>query len=108
MTEVPTQTEQGPGAKPPKSRIFAVFSVGVVVLVLIGVFLMFQRKAQYHALAKETETSTVLTVAVIKPLAEAGSENLILPGTLQAYVESRYTPEPAAICESGTTISDRA
>ncbi len=88
MTDVSAATSQAPGEQPAKSRIFAVFIVLVIVLVLIGIFLLFQRKAQFRALANETETSTVPTVAVIKPLAEAGSENLILPGTLQAYVES--------------------
>jgi RND family efflux transporter MFP subunit len=88
MTDVSTSAGKEPGEQPAKSRIFVVFFAGVIALVLIGVFLMFQRKAQFQALAKETETSTIPTVAVIKPLAEAGSENLILPGTLQAYIES--------------------
>jgi RND family efflux transporter MFP subunit len=84
MTEVSPQSEK-PGKKSP---LFLVFFLFVVVLVLIGVFLMFQRRAQYHALAKETEAAAVSTVAVIHPAAENGDENLVLPGTLQAYVES--------------------
>jgi len=50
--------------------------------------LLFQRRAQYQALAKETEAAAIPTVAVIHPSVEAGDENLVLPGTLQAYVES--------------------
>jgi RND family efflux transporter MFP subunit len=88
MTDVDTRTGQDPAERPPKSRVFLVFFACVIVLVIVAVFLMFQRKSQFQALAKETEISTVPTVAVIKPLAEAGSENLVLPGTLQAYVES--------------------
>jgi RND family efflux transporter MFP subunit len=88
MSEVSTQTGQAPEDRQPKSHIFLVFIVLVIILVIVGVFMLFQRRAQFQALAKETETSTVPTVAVIKPIAEAGSENLTLPGTLQAYVES--------------------
>jgi RND family efflux transporter MFP subunit len=88
MTDVPSRTAQEPGEKTPKSRIFFAFIVGALVLFLVGVFLMFQRKSEFHALAKETETSTVPTVAVIRLNAEPGNDNLALPGTLQAYVES--------------------
>jgi len=41
-----------------------------------------------RALAKETERETVPTVAVVKPLAEKPDEDLVLPGSLQAYEES--------------------
>ncbi len=89
MTEVPNHPGHDPGAAPAKkSRVFLVFVAIAVVLVLVAVFLMFQRKAQYQALANETEASTIPTVAVVRPVAEAGNENLVLPGTLQAYVES--------------------
>src|SRR5262249_27702407 len=40
------------------------------------------------ALASETERSTVPTVAIVHPLAEKPDEELVLPGTLQAYAES--------------------
>jgi RND family efflux transporter MFP subunit len=60
----------------------------VIALVIVGAFLMFQRRAQYQSLAQETEASAIPTVAVILPTTQPGDENLILPGTLQAYVES--------------------
>lgn len=77
-------------ATPPhkKSRVFLVFLGMAAVLLFIAVLLMIQRKSQYQALANETEASTIPTVAVVRPVAEAGDENLVLPGTLQAYVES--------------------
>ena len=37
---------------------------------------------------KKTEALSIPTVAVIHPARETGVEDLILPGTLQAYVES--------------------
>jgi len=71
-----------------RSPLFTVFFVVVAVLIVVGGLLLFQRRVQYQALAKETETAAIPTVAVIHPSVEAGDENLVLPGTLQAYVES--------------------
>jgi RND family efflux transporter MFP subunit len=88
MSEAPTPTGQDPDARPRKSPVFLIFIAVVVVLLVVGVFLMFQRKSEFQALAKETETSTVPTVAVIHLIAESSDDNLVLPGTLQAYVES--------------------
>ena len=76
----------GPARK--RSPLFTVFFVVVVVLVVVGGLLLFQRRVQYQALANETEAASIPTVAVIHPSVEAGDENLVLPGTLQAYVES--------------------
>ncbi|HXX14423.1 MAG TPA: efflux RND transporter periplasmic adaptor subunit [Candidatus Eremiobacteraceae bacterium] len=71
-----------------KSRLFVVFFVTVVVLVVLGALVMFQRRSQFQALAENTETLAVPTVAIIHPLTESRAEDLVLPGTLQAYVES--------------------
>src|SRR6202047_5331282 len=71
-----------------KSRLF-LFLVGIaVVLVIIGIFTLLQRREQYNALAKETEKVAVPTVAVIHPAVESAQEDLVLPSTLQAYTES--------------------
>jgi RND family efflux transporter MFP subunit len=89
MTAVPTHTEPGStDTSPNRSPIFPVFFIAIAALVIIGAFLMFQRRAQYQTLAKETEISTIPTVAVVRPTTEPGDESLVLPGTLQAYVES--------------------
>jgi RND family efflux transporter MFP subunit len=89
MTAVPTHTEPSSvDSSQKKSPIFPVFFIAIAALVIIGAFLMFQRRAQYRTLAKETEISTIPTVAVIRPTTEPGDESLVLPGTLQAYVES--------------------
>src|SRR3984893_8524212 len=76
------------GAPKRRSSIFLFFLMIAVLLALVGIFLMFQRRSQYEALAKNTETLSVPTVAIIHPITEPGDENLVLPGTLQAYVES--------------------
>src|SRR5467141_5109552 len=71
-----------------KSRLF-LFLVGIaVVLVIIGIFTLLQRREQYNALAKETEKLAIPTVAVIHPTLEPAQEDLVLPSTLQAYTES--------------------
>src|SRR5215475_2972748 len=73
---------------PRKSKLFAALFFVVIALVVVGAFTLLQRKSQYAALAKETETLAIPTVAVIHPAIEPAEEGLVLPGTLQAYVES--------------------
>jgi membrane fusion protein, multidrug efflux system len=46
------------------------------------------RETHERALAKETERSTIPTVAIVHPLAETPDEELVLPGSLQAFEES--------------------
>lgn len=67
-----------------KLTLIAVFSV----LVCAGAIAAVERLLERNALAKETASSTVPTVAVVHPVAEPPDEQLILPGTLQAYEES--------------------
>jgi RND family efflux transporter MFP subunit len=74
--------------RPGRSRLFGALAVVVLALLVIGAFTLLQRRSQYHALAKETETRAVPTVAVIHPVTEAPDEGLVLPGSMQAYVES--------------------
>jgi len=82
------EPEQG-GQRPAKGAgLFKFLIAGVIVLVILGAFTLFQRRAQYHALAEETETLAIPTVAVTHPTAEVAQEDLVLPGTLQSYVES--------------------
>ncbi len=74
--------------QPHKSRLFGLLFIAVIILVVLGAFTLFQRRSQYQALAKETETLAVPTVAVIHPTSEPSEEGLVLPGAMQAYVES--------------------
>ena len=88
--EVREHTDQGHALQAPRerSRLFMVLVVVVILLLVAGGFTLLQRRSQYRALAKETETLAVPTVSVIHPIAEADAEDLVLPSTLQAYVES--------------------
>jgi RND family efflux transporter MFP subunit len=81
----PADQEQ---ARTKGSRIFTILFLVVIVLVILGAFTLFQRHTQYQALAKETETLAIPTVAVIHASVESAEEDLVLPGAMQAYVES--------------------
>ncbi len=76
------------GEQPKRSSLFLALIVVAVILLIIGGFTLLQRRSQYKALANETETRAVPTVAVVHPVAESDAEDLVLPSTLQAYVES--------------------
>jgi RND family efflux transporter MFP subunit len=81
----PVEQEQPQGKG---SRVFTILFVIVIVLVVLGAVTLFQRRTQYQALAKETETLAIPTVAVIHAAVESTEEDLVLPGAMQAYVES--------------------
>lgn len=70
------------------SRLFTILFLVVIALAVLGGITLFLRRAQYQALAKETETLAIPTVAVIHAATESAEEDLVLPGTMQAYVES--------------------
>src|SRR5712671_3630501 len=74
--------------RPRGRRVFTILFLVVIVLVLVGALTLFQRRSQYQALAKETETLAIPTVAVIHATVESAEEDLVLPGAMQAYVES--------------------
>jgi RND family efflux transporter MFP subunit len=69
-------------------RLFTILFFVVILLVILGGLTLFQRRVQYQALAEETKTLAIPTVAVIHPAIESAEEDLVLPGTMQAYVES--------------------
>jgi membrane fusion protein, multidrug efflux system len=79
-----------PADLPPTPPGRAKILVGAVLLVLItaGVVTFIGRKGETDALAKETEAIAIPTVAVVQPSRGPGSDELVLPGNLQAYEES--------------------
>jgi RND family efflux transporter MFP subunit len=92
----PTQAEHHgpeiarPPELPPAPPRTALLTVGVIVLLLLlgAVVIFVTRSHTQRVLADETETSSIPTVAVVHPIAEKPDEELLLPGSLQAYVES--------------------
>jgi RND family efflux transporter MFP subunit len=85
-----SQYESGYEDRTPRKggRLFLLLIAVVIVLVIVGAITLMQRRSQYEALANETEKLAVPTVSVIHPIAALGQEDLVLPSTLQAYVES--------------------
>jgi len=79
-----------PPELPPAPPRKALLVVGIVLLILVvaGGLTLLEHVTHERALAKETETETVPTVAIVHPLAEKPDEELILPGSLLAYEES--------------------
>jgi RND family efflux transporter MFP subunit len=74
-------------AAPPRR---ALFFVGLIVLALLvaGAISLLTRMHSNHVLAETTAQESVPTVAVVHPIQEKPDEELVLPGTLQAFVES--------------------
>jgi len=83
------QIERPPDLPPaPASR--AKILIGAVLLVLItaGAVTFLTKKGEADALAKETDAIAIPTVAVVEPSKGPGNDELILPGNLQAFIES--------------------
>ena len=64
--------------------------VGVALLVLLvaGALTLLDTSATSARSGQRNRAETVPTVAVVHPLAEKPDEDLVLPGSLQAYEES--------------------
>src|SRR5271169_4986676 len=95
QTEIPDGERQAPEITPPPKLApaaprTALLLIGVVLLLLIigGIIAMLMRIHDSHVLANETEREAIPTVAVIHPTAEKPDEEMVLPGSLQAYEES--------------------
>jgi multidrug efflux system membrane fusion protein len=72
----------------PASRALVMVVIALLVLLIAGGLTLWDHASHDRALAKETERETVPTVAVVHPQSEKPDEDLILPGSLQAYEES--------------------
>jgi len=89
MTDVTyNETQSGPPPKSGGRQLFVVLFFFAAALVIAGAILLVLRRGEYQTLAKNTEALAIPTVAVIHPIPQPGDEKLVLPGTMQAYVES--------------------
>lgn len=96
QTDVQTEVHRKPPAivpcpdLPPASprRVKVTLIVVLSVLVCAGLIVLVERLLERNALAKETASNIVPTVAVVNPVTEPADEELVLPGTLEAYEES--------------------
>jgi membrane fusion protein, multidrug efflux system len=81
---------QKPPEVPPAPPRKALTIVGIFVLLLLvaGAITLWTKASHGRALAKETERDSVPIVAVVYPQSEKPDEELVLPGSLQAFEES--------------------
>ena len=83
------QIERPPDLPPaPTSRAKILVGTALLILLVAGAITFLSRKGETDALAKETDSMAIPTVAVVQPVAEAGNDELVLPGNLQAFEES--------------------
>ncbi|HTM40560.1 MAG TPA: efflux RND transporter periplasmic adaptor subunit [Terriglobales bacterium] len=69
-------------------RAVGVLVIGVLVLLVVALFSIAQRRAERRVLAKQTEQMAVPYVSVIHATPESGESELVLPATIEAYVQS--------------------
>lgn len=74
--------------RPHKRRGYVIAAVLAVVFLVAAIVGLISRFSERRALAKETETLAIATVAIIHPKVEPPQQELVLPSTLQAYIES--------------------
>jgi membrane fusion protein, multidrug efflux system len=74
--------------QPRKHRGYLIAAVLVILFLIAAVIGLVSRFSEKRALAKETEVLAVANVAVIHPKVEPPQQELVLPSTLQAFIES--------------------
>src|SRR5215467_11593056 len=78
----------GAPSQPPKKPNYVVLWVLLALLIVGGAVTATLRFGERRALARETEALSVPNVIVIHPKAEPPQQELILPSTLEAYIDS--------------------
>lgn len=68
--------------------LFFVLIVGVAVLGFVMFTGLTSRARAGTALARETLASSIPTVAVVQPQLSAGAEEVVLPGNMQAFIDT--------------------
>ena len=88
-THVHPEIARPPDLPPaPTGRGKMLVAVALVVLLIAGAITFLNRRSEANALVKETEAVAVPNVAVVQAQSESGNDELVLPGNLQAYIES--------------------
>ena len=86
---VHAEIERPPDLPPaPAGRAKIMVGIALLILLVAGLVTFLSRKSETDALAKETDADAVPTVAVVQPKPVTGDNELVLPGNLQAYIES--------------------
>src|SRR6266705_6018854 len=71
-----------------RKKGYLLAAVLALIFLIVAATGIMSRLSERRALAKETETIAVPTVDVVHPTPEPPQQELVLPSTLQAYIES--------------------
>jgi RND family efflux transporter MFP subunit len=87
---VSSQQENAPGGATPRNhgKMVLLWLVPFIVFAVLAVYSLAARRNTSRALAAQTAQMAVLNVAVIHPTALSADSGLVLPGALEAYVDS--------------------
>jgi RND family efflux transporter MFP subunit len=95
MSEPSTESQNvsrntgGPdGTRRGRGPLLRWFLILFLIFGVLGVYSVLQRRSEHQVLAEQTEQMTVPYISVIHAAPINGSSEMILPGTLKAYVES--------------------
>jgi len=95
MSEIPTDShnvsqhqDSSSGSTARRGPLLRWFFLFFVVFLALGVYVLLQRRAEHGVLAEQTEKMTVPFVSVIRAKPLADRSEMVLPGTLTAYVDS--------------------
>src|ERR1700678_4069085 len=73
---------------PPPRKLRRVGVIAVLAAIAIAAFGILQRRSHEAEVAQWTREQAIPTVAVITPRAGAATQQLVLPGTVQAWFEA--------------------
>jgi len=95
MSEISTEShgtsqhKEGPGTTGGgRGALVRWFLVLFLVFVVLGAYVLLQRRTEHRVLAEQTEQLAVPFVSVIHVTAIKGDSEMVLPGNLKAYIES--------------------
>jgi multidrug efflux system membrane fusion protein len=88
MDPVLLEIEEGERRAKTKKKGYLLAAILAVIFVVLAIVGISTRVDERRALAKETESLAVPTVAVVHPQLEPPQQELVLPSTLEAFVES--------------------
>ncbi|HSB75489.1 MAG TPA: efflux RND transporter periplasmic adaptor subunit [Terriglobales bacterium] len=69
-------------------RALTVLLIAGLVLLILALYNIVQRRSERRVLARQTEEMAIPYVSVIHATAVSGDAGLVLPGTIEAYVQS--------------------
>ena len=70
------------------TKFFTGLIAGALLLFVLGTMVIFQRRATDRVLAQQAEAAAVMAVSVVHPTVTPADDDVVVPGTLQAFAEA--------------------